>query len=111
MIPISYHEREHVPVGQLEEDVKQLHKKKVYLESEVSNLESLDNIGSMALEKYSLRLPHPKQIIWLAVADNPEGGGDSTLDRLIARLGSLHAGLQIPLPVSSSASAEEGTAR
>ncbi len=98
-------------VGQLEEEVKQLHKKRAYLQSKVSNLESLDNIGSTALERYSLKLPHPDQIVWLAVPDANDRHSPSLIGKATARLGFLYTSLPIPKLVSSRTAADERTAR
>jgi cell division protein FtsL len=100
-----------IEVEQLEQEVTQLHKKKAHLQSKVSNLESLDHIGSLALDKYSLKLPHPNQIVWLAVLDVSREDGPSTVSRTIGRLAFLYTGLHIPSVAPSSASADEGVAR
>ncbi|MBU2624187.1 MAG: cell division protein FtsL [candidate division Zixibacteria bacterium] len=95
--------------GRLEGEVKQLHKNKAYLQSQVSQLESLDHVGSVAAEKFGLGIPHPDQIAWLTDSVLGSSQGRSVLTRAINRIGYLYAGLKVPSVVRSSAAANVRT--
>jgi hypothetical protein len=99
-----------IEVGKLEDEIEQLHKNRAYLESKILNLESLDHVGSIASEKFSLKLPHPEQIVWLSDADLPRIR-NSVIRRTIERLDFLYANLNVPGLGVTSAVAEEGAAK
>jgi hypothetical protein len=99
-----------IEVGKLEDEIEQLHKNRAYLESKILNLESLDHVGSIASEKFSLKLPHPEQIVWLSDADLPRIR-NSVIRRTIERLDFLYANLNVPGLGVTSAIAEEGAAK
>jgi cell division protein FtsL len=98
-----------IDCGRLEGEVKQLHKNKAYLQSQVSQLESLDNVGSVAAERYGLGIPHPDQIAWLSDSVLSAPQGRSIFRRAINRISYLYADLRMPSVARSSAAASEGT--
>ena len=99
-----------IEVGKLEDEVEQLHKNRAYLESKILDLESLDYIGSIASERFSLKLPHPEQIVWLSDSGfSPTR--NSIVRKTIERLDFLYANLNIPGLGVTSAVAKEGAAR
>lgn len=100
-----------IEVEELEKEVKKLREKRAYLQSDVSNLESLEHLGSMAVEEYSLKLPHPDRILWLAESDLPGSDGGSFVLKAVERLNFLYANLRMPSLNHSSASADEGVSR
>ena len=99
-----------IEVGKLEDEVEQLHKNRAYLESKILNLESLDHLGSIASERFSLKLPHPEQIVWLGDSDFSQTRS-SIVRKTIERIDFLYANLKIPGLGFTSAVAKEGAAR
>jgi hypothetical protein len=99
-----------IEVGKLEDEVEQLHKNRAYLESKILDLESLDHLGSIATEKFSLKLPHPEQIVWLSDADFAPIRS-SIARKAIERLDFLYVNLNIPGLGVTSAVAKAGAAR
>ena len=100
-----------IEVEELEKEVKQLRKKRAYLQSSVSNLESLERLGSIAVEVYSLKLPHPNRILWLSELDLPVSESGSIVLEAVDRLDFLYASLVMPNLGRSSASAGERITR
>jgi hypothetical protein len=99
-----------IEVGKLEDEVEQLHKNRAYLESKILDLESLDHLGSIASERFSLKLPHPEQIVWLSNSDFAPIRS-SIASKAIERLDFLYANLNIPGLGVTSAVAKDGAAR
>lgn len=99
-----------IEVGRLEDEVEQLHKNRAYLESKILDLESLDHLGPIASEKFSLKLPHPEQIVWLSDSDFAPIRS-SIARKAIERLDFLYGNLNIPGFGVTSAVAKEGAAR
>jgi len=98
-----------IDCGRLEGEVKQLHKDKAYFQSQVSQLESLDNVGSVAAERFGLGIPHPDQIAWLSDSVPGASPGRSIFTRAMNRISYLYADLRMPSIARSSAAATERT--
>lgn len=100
-----------IEVEELEKEVRQLRKRKAYLQSEVLNLESLEHLGSIAVDKYSLKLPHPDQIVWLSDSNLYVAETKSIVVQAVRRLDFLCASIRIPTLGRSTVSADEGMTR
>lgn len=93
--------------GVLSDEVELLQKNKDYLQSKVSHLESLEQIGAVAKERYGLTTPRPDQIVWLSASDGNVENGPTFVDRTLARLEYLYSELPVPFVSRSSAMASE----
>ena len=94
-------------IEKLEENIEQLSKNKVYLQSKITHIESLDHIELIASAKYGLKIPHPDQIVWLSDSSSATSGTCSLWQRTINRLGHLYADIKIPMIRGAKAVAAE----
>lgn len=100
-----------IEVEKLERDVGQLRQCRAYLQSRVSNLESLEHLGAAASSQHSLGLPRPEQIVWLEDSNLVLPGEASVFSRAFDRLGILYSNLNVPSIGRSEAVAGGGAAR
>jgi len=91
----------------LQKECKQLRKSKAYLHSQISNLESLDRISSIASDNLGLRVPEPDRIVWLSIPDSHRTGSGSVFARAVERVSFLCESLPVLRLTSSSAMAGE----
>ncbi len=100
-----------IEVEKLEREVGQLRQCRAYIQSKVSNLESLEHLGAAASDQYSLGLPQPEQIVWLEDSNLAPFGKASVFSRAFDRLDILYSSLNIPSIGNSEAVAGGGAAR
>jgi cell division protein FtsL len=93
--------------GRLSDEVELLQKNRDYLQSKVSHLESLEQIGAVAKERFGLTTPRPDQIVWLSTSDGYVKAGPTVVDRALRRLEYLYSELPAPFVTRSSALASE----
>ncbi len=91
--------------GKLHDEVELLQKNRDYLQSKVSHLESLEQIGAVAKEKFGLTTPRPDQIVWLSLPKEEYDSNPAIVERTLHHLEHLYSELPIPFFVRSESRA------